>query len=58
MFAKVENYIDIPQHKANVKKKLTIIAMKQDKTVFEFYHWIFDLWTMVGTRSEDQIEMF
>ena len=32
--------------------------MKQDKTVSEFYHWIFDLWTIAGTQSEDQIEMF
>ena len=58
MFAEVENYMDITQHKANAKKALTKIAMKQNKKVFEFYHQIFDLWTIAGTQSEDQIEMF
>ena len=43
MFTKVENYMDITQHKANAKKKLTTIVMRQDKTVSEFYHQIFDL---------------
>ena len=43
MFAEVENYMDITQHKANTKKELTTIAMRQDETVFEFYHQIFDL---------------
>ena len=38
MFAEVENYMDIIQHKVNAKKKLTTIAMKQNKTVSEFYH--------------------
>lgn len=54
----VEDYMDITQHKANAKKELTTIAMKQDETVSEFYHRIFDLWTVAGTRDEDQIEMF
>ena len=58
IFAEVENYINITRHKANAKKELTTIAMKQDKTVFEFYHWIFDLWTITDIQSEDQIEMF
>ena len=49
MFAEVENYMDITQHKANAKKKLTMIAMKQEEMVFEFYYQIFDLWTMAGT---------
>ena len=43
MFVKVENYIDITQHKTNAKKKLTAIAMRQDKMIFELYHQIFDL---------------
>ena len=43
MFAKVENYMDIIQHKANAKKKLTMITMKLDKTISEFYHQIFAL---------------
>ena len=38
MFAEVENYIDITQHKANAKKVLTIITMKHNKTVSEFYY--------------------
>ena len=58
MFAKVENYIDITQYKANTKKKLITITMKQDGTISEFYHRIFALWTMAGTQSEDQIKMF
>lgn len=58
MFAEVENYMDVTQHKANAKKELTTVAMRQDETVSEFYHRIFELWTMAGTRSEDQIEMF
>ena len=58
MFAEVENYMDITQHKANAKKKLTMITMKQNKMVSEFYHQIFTLWTMAGTQSEDQIKMF
>ena len=36
MFAEVENYMNIPQHKTNVKKKLTTINMKQDKTISDF----------------------
>ena len=43
MFTKVENYIDITQHKANAKKELTMITMKQDKTISEFYYQIFAL---------------
>ena len=43
MFAEVENYEDITQHKANANKELTMIAMKQDNIVFEFYHQIVDL---------------
>ena len=43
IFAEVENYMNITQHKANAKKELTTIAMKQDETVSEFYHQIFDL---------------
>ena len=43
MFAEVKNYIDITQHKANAKKELTTITMKQDKTIFEFYYRIFAL---------------
>ena len=58
MFAEVENYMDMTQYKVNAKKKLTIIAMKQDKMVFKFYHQIFDLWTMADTQNEDQIEKF
>ena len=58
MFTEVENYIDITQHKANAKKKLTTIAMKQDKTVSKFYYQIFDLWIITGTQSEDQIKIF
>lgn len=58
MFAEVENYMDITQHKANTKKELTMITMKQDKIISEFYHQIFALWTMAGTQSEDQIEIF
>ena len=50
--------MNITQHKANAKKELTTIAMKQDKIVFEFYHQIFDLWTMADTQSENQIEIF
>ena len=38
MFVEVENYMDITQHKVNAKKILTMIAMKQDKTVSKFYH--------------------
>ena len=49
MFAEIENYMDITQHKANAKKELITIAMKQDKMVSKFYHRIFDLWTMAGT---------
>ena len=58
IFTEVENYMDITQHKANAKKELTMIAMRQNETVSEFYHWIFDLWTMAGMQSEDQIKMF
>ena len=58
MFAEVENYINIIQHKANAKKELTMITIKQDETISEFYLQIFALWTMAGTQSEDQIEMF
>ena len=58
IFAEVENYIDITQHKTNAKKKLTTIPIKQDKTVSKFYHQIFNLWTIAGTQSKDQIEMF
>ena len=53
MFAEVKNYIDIIQHKVNANKELTTITMKQDKTIFEFYHQIFALWTMAGTQSDD-----
>ena len=38
MFAEVENYMDITQYKANVKKELIMIIMKQDETVSEFFH--------------------
>ena len=58
IFAEVENYMNITQHKANAKKKLTMIAMRQDKMVSEFYHRIFDLWTIAGMQSENQIEIF
>ena len=58
IFAKVENYMNITQHKANAKKKLTTIAMRQDKTVSEFYYQIFDLQTIAGMQSENQIKMF
>ena len=43
MFAEVENYMNIIQHKANAKKELAMITMKQNKTVSEFYHQIFAL---------------
>ena len=43
MFTEVENYIDITQYKANAKKELIMITMKQNKTVSEFYHRIFAL---------------
>ena len=50
--------MDITQHKANVKKKLTMITMKQDEIVSEFYHQIFALWTIASTQREDQIKIF
>ena len=53
IFAEVKNYMDITQYKANTKKELTTIAMRQDKTVS-----IFNLWTMADTQSEDQTKMF
>ena len=43
MLTEIENYIDITQHKANVKKEFTTITIKQDETIFEFYHQIFAL---------------
>ena len=43
IFAEIKNYMDITQHKANAKKKLTMITIKQDKTISEFYHQIFAL---------------
>ena len=43
MFAEVENYMDITQHKVNAKKELTMITIKQDETISEFYHQNFAL---------------
>ena len=43
MFTEVENYMDTTQHKANTKKEFTMITIKQDETVSEFYHQIFAL---------------
>ena len=43
MFAEIKNYIDITQHKVNAKKELTIITIKQNETISEFYHQIFVL---------------